>query len=63
MKKKGRENLTNELRPGLAYEEICSQKHNFRVELKELIVIPNIAARLKVPTKRQMGTTYAIVWP
>jgi len=26
-------------------------KHNFRVELKELITIPNIAARLKVPTK------------
>jgi len=32
-------------------------KHNFRVELKELIVIPNIAARLKVPAKtnRKMG--------
>ena len=26
-------------------------RHNFRVELKELIVIPNIAARLKVPPK------------
>ena len=26
-------------------------KHNFRVELKELIAIPNIATRLKVPTK------------
>jgi len=26
-------------------------KHNFRVELKELIVIPNIATRLKVPPK------------
>ena len=32
-------------------------KHNFRAELKELIAIPNIAARLKVPTKtdRKMG--------
>ena len=32
-------------------------KHNFRVELKELIVIPNIAARLKVPAKtdRKIG--------
>jgi len=32
-------------------------KHNFRVELKELIVIPNIAAKLKVPAKtdRKMG--------
>jgi len=32
-------------------------KHNFRVELKELITIPNIAARLKVPAKtnRKMG--------
>ena len=32
-------------------------KHNFRVELKELIAIPNIAARLKVPAKtdRKMG--------
>ena len=26
-------------------------KHNFRVELKELIAIPNIVARLKVPPK------------
>jgi len=26
-------------------------KHNFRVELKELIAIPNIAARLKVHPK------------
>jgi len=26
-------------------------KHNFRVELKELIAIPNITARLKVPPK------------
>jgi len=34
-----------------------SHKHNFHVELKELIVIPNIAARLKVPPKsdRKMG--------
>jgi len=32
-------------------------KHNFRVELKELIAIPNIATRLKVPAKtdRKMG--------
>jgi len=32
-------------------------KHNFRIELKELLVIPNIAARLKVPAKsdRKMG--------
>ena len=32
-------------------------KHNFRVELKELIDIPNIAVRFKVPTKtdRKMG--------
>ena len=32
-------------------------RHNFRVELKELITIPNIAARLKVPAKtdRKMG--------
>ena len=32
-------------------------KHNFRVELKELIAIPNIAAKLKVPAKidRRMG--------
>jgi len=32
-------------------------KHNFRVELKEFIAIPNIAARLKVPAKtdRKMG--------
>ena len=32
-------------------------KHNFRVELKELIAIPNIAAKLKVPAKthRKMG--------
>ena len=32
-------------------------KHNFRVELKELIAIPNIATRLKVPTKidKKMG--------
>jgi len=32
-------------------------KHNFRVELKELIAISNIAARLKVPAKtdREMG--------
>jgi len=28
-----------------------SLKHNFRIELKELIAIPNIAARLKVPAK------------
>jgi len=26
-------------------------KHNFRIELKELIAIPNLAARLKVPAK------------
>jgi len=26
-------------------------RHNFRVELKELIVIPNIAERLKTPAK------------
>jgi len=34
-------------------------KHNFRVELKELIAIPNIAAILKVPakTKRKMRPT------
>jgi len=32
-------------------------KHNFRVNLKELIAIPNIATRLKVPTKtdKKMG--------
>jgi len=32
-------------------------KHNFRVELKELIAIPNIAARLKIPPKtdKKMG--------
>jgi len=32
-------------------------KHNFRVELKELIAIPNIAVRLKVPSKtnRKIG--------
>ena len=32
-------------------------KHNFRVELKELIDIPNVAARLKMPPKtdRKMG--------
>jgi len=32
-------------------------KHNFRVELKELIAIPNISTRLKVPAKtdRKMG--------
>jgi len=32
-------------------------KHNFQVELKELIVIPNILAKLNVPTKtdRRMG--------
>jgi len=32
-------------------------KHNFRVELKELIAIRNIAAMLKVPAKtdRKMG--------
>ena len=32
-------------------------KHNFRVELKELIAIPDIATRLKVPAKtdRKMG--------
>jgi len=32
-------------------------KHNFVVELKKLIAIPNIAARLKVSakTKRRMG--------
>jgi len=32
-------------------------KHNFRVELKDLIAIPNIASKLKVPTKtdRKMG--------
>jgi len=32
-------------------------KHNFRVELKELIVIPNITTRLKVPAKtdKRMG--------
>jgi len=32
-------------------------KHNFRVELRELITIPNIAARLKMPPKtdRKMG--------
>jgi len=31
--------------------------HNFRVELKELIVIPNIAERLKTPpeTKKKLG--------
>jgi len=28
-------------------------KHNFRVELKELIAIPNIAARLKTPPKTE----------
>ena len=26
-------------------------KHNFRIKLKELIVIPNIATRLKMPLK------------
>jgi len=32
-------------------------KHNFRIKLRELIAIPNIAARLKVPVKtdRKMG--------
>ena len=32
-------------------------RHNFRVELKELIAIPNIAAKLKVPAKtdKKMG--------
>jgi len=29
-------------------------KHNFRVELKELIAIPNIATKLKVPAKTDM---------
>ncbi|XP_068497707.1 uncharacterized protein [Phaseolus vulgaris] len=29
-------------------------KHNIRVELKELIAIPNIVAKLKVPTKTDM---------
>jgi len=28
-------------------------KHNFRVELKELIVIPNIATRLKIPLRQK----------
>ena len=54
-------------------------KHNFRVEFKELIAIPNIVGRLKVPAKtdgkmgltRALGvsftkhtaTIYAIAWP
>jgi len=29
------------------------QKHNFRVELKELIAIPNIAVKLKMPPKTE----------
>jgi len=34
-------------------------KHNFRVELKELIAIPNIAARLKTPPKtdKKLGSS------
>jgi len=31
--------------------EDASSKHSFLVELKELIAIPNIAERLKMPTK------------
>ena len=33
-------------------------KHNFRVDLKELIAIPNIATRLKVPpkTEKRLGS-------
>jgi len=48
-------------------------KHNFRVELKELITIPNIAARptgrwgptrmLGVSFTKHMGTTHTIAWP
>jgi len=55
--KKGAEKPYERTPRGARTRRDLPPKHNFRVELKELIVIPNIATRLKVPTKtdRKMG--------
>ncbi|XP_068504419.1 uncharacterized protein [Phaseolus vulgaris] len=57
MEKKGAEKLYERAQRGARTRRDPPPKHNFRVELKELIAIPNIAARLMVPTKtdRKMG--------
>jgi len=56
-KKKGAEKPYERAQVGGRTRRDPPPKHNFRVELKELIAIPNIAARLKVLTKtdRKMG--------
>jgi len=57
IKKKGEGKLYEQSQARTHTRRDSPPKHNFRVELKELIAIPNIAARLKVPTKtnRKMG--------
>jgi len=55
--KKGAEKPYEQAQRGARSRRDPLPKHNFRVELKELIVIPNIAAKFKVPAKtdRKMG--------
>jgi len=55
--KKGAEKPYEQPQAGTRRRRDPPPKHNFWVELKELIAIPNIAARLKVPVKtnRKMG--------
>ena len=57
MEKKGTGKPYERTQTGTRKRRDPAPKHNFRVELKELIAIPNIAARLKVPAKtdRKMG--------
>ena len=57
IEKKGTEKPYERFQTGMCTRRDMPPKHNFRVELKELIAIPNIATRLKVPAKtdRKMG--------
>jgi len=57
IEKKGTEKPYERSQAGTCSRRYLFPKHNFRVELKELIAISNIVARLKVPAKtnKKMG--------
>jgi len=75
----GRQQPYKKPKTGTRTRRVPPPKHNFRVELKELIAIPNIAARLKMPPKidkkmgpkkslvvnstEHMATPHATAWP
>jgi len=63
VEKKGAEKPYERAQVGTRTRRDPPPKHNFRVELKELIAIPNIAARIKIPVKtdRKMGPN-KIAW-